>query len=378
MMHRGVIIDVKKDYSIVLSEGEFCRIQNKSNMIEGMNVLFTKEDKIIKDKKDKRVIPIFRYASIAASLVLVLMMSLVYYNNQIAVFTIVTMDINPSVEVLLNSQNEVIVVKALNEDGKSLLDVDVDGLVIDEAIALLVEEAKDDGYIKNDHDAFIVVTAVAIKDKDDGDHVKEIEALIETSVDETKLLREVTVAILQANEEELEEAKSTNVPLPLVALKNKGKAQNAKSVKEVYGDPELLQEMAEEGKVLGNSLQNRNDIQVIVDKLVELGVDESEFMDSAESLNDLSKEELKELKNKGKELLAEAKQKGNKEDRAEDEDKDKDEDKDEDKDKDKDVEEQSEDEAEDEESDIEKKDKDLVKTNNGNGQDKSNNGNSKQ
>lgn len=319
-MYQGIIIDVKKHHSVVLSEGTYYKIYNKKEMREGMNILFTNKDKIDGADSKTRVVSMFRYASVAAALVVVLMMSLMYYNNNLSVFSVVTMDINPSVEVSLNAKNEVLSVQAMNEDGKSLLDIDVNGLLVDEAIALLVAQAKDKGFVKNDGEAFIVVTAVPIKDKEDSIHIEEIQALIEARVDQHPLLREVTVAILEATEAELETAKEIDIPLPVIVMKSNGKAKKVKTVKEIQNDPELMQVMEQKGNILGNSLQHRNDIQVIFEKLSVLDEDAAEAFLKDVDLNDLTKEELRELKENGKLMLAELKpNKEDKEDKEEDE-----------------------------------------------------------
>ncbi len=279
-MNKGIIIEVRDDCSIVLSDGAYVRVRNKKNMTEGTQIVFTEEDTLVSQKtRNTTPLPMMRYASVAAIFVVAILLSVVFYSQNIAVFAVVTLDINPSVEVQLNRQNKVIGIEAMNEDGESLLDVDVKGLSIDEAIGLLVAEAEMDGFIKDDEDAFIAVTTVA-KKGDEAQVVEEIQGLIDSALDKEEYLDEVTVILLEASDEELEEAKSDGKPLSLVALQNEGKAKGKESVKELAEDEEQLQEMEEAGYVhrntVGKSVENRNDVQVLVDK-VEALVDGAEL-----------------------------------------------------------------------------------------------------
>lgn len=306
-MYQGIIIEVKPAYSIVLSEGIYYRIRNKKAMVPGMEVLFTEEDREVNSSTKPSKVSMYRYASLAAAIVLILMMGLMYYNNNLAVFSVVTMDINPSVEVSLNKNNKVISLEALNDDGDYLLDVDVEGLLIDDAIALLVEEAKIDGFIIDDQDAFIVITTVALKD-DASVRSDEIEALLAAEIRDNDLLREITVAVIEATEEELKQAKASKQPLPLVAMKNKDKVKDAETIKEVFEDPSMMEEMAEESNVYskyGNSFSNRNDLNVLLDKLGEEVGDAliTEYVGEDGSLDDLDPELLKDFKNRAKILL---------------------------------------------------------------------------
>ncbi len=307
MMNQGIIIEVGQAFSIALSEGIYYKIKNKRAMTVGMNVLFTEEDRVTKVSTQVSRAPAFRYASLAASFVLVLMMGLMYYNNNLAVFAVVTMDINPSVEVSLNKNNKVIRVEALNEDGAYLLDVEVDGWIIDDAIALLLAEAKKDGFVEDDQDAFVVITTIALKGNV-ADRTGEIEALLAGEISENDLLREITVAVIEATEDELKEAKASNKPVPLVAMKHKNKMRDATTVKEVFEDETMMQEMAEEGSIYnkyGNSITNRNDLKVLLDKLGEDAGDAliAEFVGKDGSLDDLNPEELKGFRDRAKELM---------------------------------------------------------------------------
>lgn len=63
-------------------------------------------------------------------------------------YNYVTIDINPSVELVLNSKDEVVDVIALNEDANILLvDLDLKGLTLEEATTILLDYSMEIGYI---------------------------------------------------------------------------------------------------------------------------------------------------------------------------------------------------------------------------------------
>jgi gas vesicle protein len=74
--------------------------------------------------------------------------------------TYVTVDINPSIELVVNRQDEVVYVNALNEDAEILLlELELIGLDVEDAMDLIINKAIELGYI--DIDAEEVVVSVS-------------------------------------------------------------------------------------------------------------------------------------------------------------------------------------------------------------------------
>lgn len=70
-----------------------------------------------------------------------------YYSNN-KTTSVVTIDINPSIELGLNEDNKVVSSLALNEDASVLLsDLNLKGLTLEEATELIVNDAIETGYI---------------------------------------------------------------------------------------------------------------------------------------------------------------------------------------------------------------------------------------
>ncbi len=323
-MKMGIVIEVNENHSVVLSEGIYYKIKNKKAMTTGMEMLFTEEDRISLVRKSPSK-PLFRVASVAAAVVLVLMTSLVYYNNNLAVFAVVTMDINPSIELSLNKANEVVKADGLNADGESLLATDVLGLQVEEAVDVLVEAADIQGYIDDKEETFIVITTIPMKNLS-SDRLETLKKGIAESLSDEEA-EEITYAIMEATEKELNQAKAEGKPLPVVKMQNMGKAKNSNSVKEMGKDPSTVIDMAEESQLIraklgnsGNSFENRNDLQVILNKLevvtgsaLDIPLAQEAQADYEEATDSYEKGILtaKELKDIGKELLDQLKPYGN-------------------------------------------------------------------
>lgn len=77
--------------------------------------------------------------------------------------TYVTLDINPSVELIVTPRDKVIYVSALNEDGEILLaELHLVGMNIDDAIELIINTSIELGYIEaHEEDTVVLVTAIS-------------------------------------------------------------------------------------------------------------------------------------------------------------------------------------------------------------------------
>jgi len=85
----------------------------------------------------------------------------------------VTVDINPSIELVINNKEKVVYVNALNEDAEVLLvDLELVGLNVDDAMDLIIEHAIELGYIDTDAEETLVSVSTT-SDTDLGAQIKE-------------------------------------------------------------------------------------------------------------------------------------------------------------------------------------------------------------
>lgn len=81
--------------------------------------------------------------------VVVIMLSVVIGRTNNIVASTVTIDVNPSIEITLNRNDNVIGVTALNDDGEEVIEKDVKykGLSIDDALEIIVKRLHELGYV---------------------------------------------------------------------------------------------------------------------------------------------------------------------------------------------------------------------------------------
>lgn len=91
-----------------------------------------------------------RFSGIAAAIALIAGGAFIFagYNNNFAVASTVSLDVNPSVEINVNQKEKVLSVDALNEDGKTIIgDMDFDGSSLDITVNALIGSMLRNGYL---------------------------------------------------------------------------------------------------------------------------------------------------------------------------------------------------------------------------------------
>lgn len=88
--------------------------------------------------------------------------------------TIITLDINPSIEISLDKNDNVIDIRALNDDAKKIVDGDYKGKDLDETFDIMINKLKDNGFI-NDNEVDVIIYAEGkLNSKDVEGHIFNI------------------------------------------------------------------------------------------------------------------------------------------------------------------------------------------------------------
>jgi len=115
-------------------------------------------DRAVKRKSNNRNL-FWKLATGVLSLVLVVMavLGVVGNVNQTAQATTVSLDVNPSVEIILNRNNRVVKVNPLNDDGKIIVaDMDFNGCQLKVAVNALIGSMIRSGYLSKDANSVLV------------------------------------------------------------------------------------------------------------------------------------------------------------------------------------------------------------------------------
>jgi hypothetical protein len=108
-----------------------------------------------------------------------------------------SVDINPSVELGINTFGIVVSAEALNEDGEDILSgIDVTGIKVKKAVNIIVDAAADKGFLKDDGSSFVSLTA-ATDDKEKADKLtRDAEEGTEDALAENEIAAEVGQAAI--------------------------------------------------------------------------------------------------------------------------------------------------------------------------------------
>ncbi|NMB20762.1 MAG: anti-sigma factor domain-containing protein [Firmicutes bacterium] len=157
MRHSGVVVEIgpKNQVIILTSQGEFIKVPFKKHVQVGQEIRYT-------PKRERLNV---WQLGLAATLFLALvgtwpMISGSLIPTSIAPAFIITLDINPSIELQISDAQKVLSVEGLNRDGKDLVArLDVVGDALKPALTKITNQAKTMGYIKQGQNEVVVTIA---------------------------------------------------------------------------------------------------------------------------------------------------------------------------------------------------------------------------
>lgn len=115
------------------------------------------------------------------------------------IVSVLTMDINPSIELNLNKDNEIVNVKALNEDSKKLLEnKNFKWNTLEEGMTIIIDLLKDNNYLNEEKNTILI----NVKSEN-----SELSNIVENSVEKITKEKEIVTDIVMLAVEETEELK---------------------------------------------------------------------------------------------------------------------------------------------------------------------------
>ena len=165
-MKKGVIMDIRGRKAVVLTpEGEFTTINLKRNHTLTIGSEIKLAPKPLNKKIGYFTPSMPTLAGMAAILLLVVIVTgVIPVRQNDAVAAYVSFDINPSIEVGVNSDLEVVQYQAWNSDGEGLnLERETKNMPLNEFGGLLVSKLDKKGYLEENHKLLIVASSVEQK-----------------------------------------------------------------------------------------------------------------------------------------------------------------------------------------------------------------------
>ncbi|MGM9935084.1 MAG: anti-sigma factor domain-containing protein [Clostridium sp.] len=184
MMKKGLIMELKKDYAIMLNDdGSMDKIVIKPGMAVGQKIFYFDEDiiKVSSSSQGKFKYNVFMksFGSIAA---LFLIAFTFFYNMNInRTCAIVSLDINPSIQIEVDNNAKIIKVEGMNDDGKSIDFTGIKGCNINEGIKTIKDILVEKEYLKNNKD--VLVGVAFVKDGDKAAYEENIKEAVFSTFD---------------------------------------------------------------------------------------------------------------------------------------------------------------------------------------------------
>jgi hypothetical protein len=168
-MNRGLIIEKNKDHIKVMTHhAGVKKITFRDGCEVGEEIYYSREDLIMNNKRIK-----WNYIAAAAVFLLAIAAGGVGYAIQNTVYTVVSVDVNPSIQLELNKKDVVIGVEAMNLDGETVIElVDIEGETFEDALAMIVKQ------LQNDYEGETIYLTTVEKRNDDESIYEELDALI--------------------------------------------------------------------------------------------------------------------------------------------------------------------------------------------------------
>ena len=118
--------------------------------------------------------------------------SFLIFNNRVV--SIISLDINPSIEIGLNNKDKVKSVIALNDDGKDIISNNLGGKSLDKVLEVITDNIVKKGYVKDDQVVIIIYSKGNIDNK-------KVEDSVRRSFDNKKIVTDIIVIDKVTNED---------------------------------------------------------------------------------------------------------------------------------------------------------------------------------
>ncbi|MFA7573037.1 MAG: anti-sigma factor domain-containing protein [Lutispora sp.] len=196
-MKKGVVIKINKNRATLMAEDcTFCEIKAFNGMYNGMEVCFSDMD-ILRRKVIYRT---NKYVNAACFMLLVFCsyLFLSFYQENIAAYAYVGIDINPSIEMALNKKGKIINIRGLDQEGKELLgEIDLKKMDSVDGIKQIIAKTIDMEYLEPGDSNKITVYAVMEKENSKGgsELIQKMERAIKEEVEAHSIKGEIKTIV---------------------------------------------------------------------------------------------------------------------------------------------------------------------------------------
>lgn len=202
MWYRGVIVELTSTAAVILSdEGQFLKIKIQKEMEIGQTILFLEED-LISEKTE--VIPFKHrtWISIMTAVAACLLLLIIPQLQSSPIYAVLSVDINPSFELELDQNQNIIKVVTLN-DSASMLDFsDLAGVSLNKGLLMLEEMLGVAQYSLNEN---AMLFSLAFTKDENVDYEEEVKE----SLQQAQITRDFVY--LKVSNDELKQARTHHI-----------------------------------------------------------------------------------------------------------------------------------------------------------------------
>jgi hypothetical protein len=234
MVYAGTIMEIDKNKTYLMTmDLEMVTIKTKPDYFVGKSISFTKKDRYF-DINFTKMVSSPRILLIAAAMLIILtsaIMAIVLgpakkdadkFDKVCA--AVISIDINPSVEIEVNKDNKIIKVISKNEDGELVLEkLDLESMDLKDGVQKIINQSDILGFIKKDSDV-ILISGVASNPDDTTEYeetLKNILASMEEKDDE-----KIIMTLYIEDKDILKEAKANKLSIGKQYLLNYANKKN--------------------------------------------------------------------------------------------------------------------------------------------------------
>lgn len=223
MIYKGCVVKIEKDFAIVVTNTmEYLKVIKKDGLVIGKQIIFVKED-IYREKQIS-----LKHIGLIAAVFVMMIISVVSFGGlgdvSSAAAAVVSIDINPSIEFEINQAKQVIKVLPMNQEAEELMDQDLVGMPIEEALLAVVVKAKEKNYITKEKNS-VLISTVVMKDDfqiDQGQLEKEIE--VQLKQDEG--IESINLIYVEATKQDFKAAKKQKISIGKYEVYKQEKEKN--------------------------------------------------------------------------------------------------------------------------------------------------------
>ncbi len=178
-MYKCLVLECEGSFMHVLTDdGEHLRIKVKSGNNIGDTIYFFEDDIISEKNKVSLINDKFKYISSIAAIFIIFFLA--NYSISNSGYALISLDINPSIEMEINKNGRVVKVISLNEEANNLVsDLSLKGSSYEDAIDIILLEAENKGYQVKNHRVLIAIAPIKAKTLENDEVFQSIETNIE-------------------------------------------------------------------------------------------------------------------------------------------------------------------------------------------------------